>query len=409
MPIRCRSRGESSSPTTAAVPPSPSVVPRRPPTPPTVHQPSLLRPLPLRSRRRRLQHRACGRHRRPLDARRRRRRRRAHSRCGCGDRRQHGAQPDGAHRHQLPQRAGEVARGEPQGDQRLPQPQRAGQGQLHPPHRVRHRARHRRRGAEHEQQLRRSRRRQAAPHSQRARQHGPRGRRRQGRRVAHARRAGAARCRHTRLRRVPRRVRRAHPQGEGQQARRLRLPGCHDQPHQPGHDRHRPERATVDARPGRHHRRRQHRLPGRVPGRRRRRARLDRRQQGRHDHEHLRPPHHPGRREWPVPEAGARVAARRARLLRGRVPEPRRAVRGRQVAPGREPGEPRRGDAAEADAGGHAHPRAPCARPPHRRPRPAALAQAAAAARARPGHLRPHHLGPRPRVPHRWRRAASTG
>ena len=124
----------------------------------------------------------------------------------------------GAHRDELPQRPGQAARGQPQGHQRLPQPQRAGQGQLHPPHRLRRRARHRRRRAEHEQLVRRRRRRQAAPHPQPARQHGPRRRRRQGRRHAHARRARAARRRHARLRRLPRRVRRPHPQGEEQQA-----------------------------------------------------------------------------------------------------------------------------------------------------------------------------------------------
>ena len=43
----------------------------------------------------------------------------------------------------------------------------------------------------------------------------------------------------------------------------------------------------------------------------------------------------------------------------------------------RQPDRPRGGDAAQADAGRHAHPRAPRARPPHRRPRPAALEGAA--------------------------------
>ena len=128
------------------------------------------------------------------------------------------------------------------------------------------------------------------------------------------------------------------------------------------------------------------------------------RQQGRHDHQHLRPPHHPGRRERHVPQAGARAAARRARLLRRRVHRARHAVRGRQVAPGRQPDRPRRGDAAQADAGRHADPRLPRPRPPHRRPRPAALEGAGDAARARPGDLRADDLGPRPRVPHRRRR-----
>jgi multifunctional 2-oxoglutarate metabolism enzyme len=73
------------------------------------------------------------------------------------------------------------------------------------------------------------------------------------------------------------------------------------------------------------------------------------RQQGRHDHEHLRPSHHPGRRVRAVPQAGPRAAARRARLLRGRLPGARHAVRGGQVASRHQPDRPRRGDAAQAD------------------------------------------------------------
>ena len=55
---------------------------------------------------------------------------------------------DGADGDQLPQRPGQAARGQPQGDQRLPRAQRPRQGQLHPPHRLRHRAGDRRRRAE---------------------------------------------------------------------------------------------------------------------------------------------------------------------------------------------------------------------------------------------------------------------
>ena len=126
--------------------------------------------------------------------------------------------------------------------------------------------------------------------------------------------------------------------------------------------------------------------------------------QGRHGHEHLRPPHHPGRRERPVPQAGPRAAARRARLLRVDLHRARHALRGGQVAPRRQPDRPRRVDAAEADAGRHADPRLPRARPPHRRPRPAALEGPGDAGRARPVHLRVDDLGPRPRVPHRRHR-----
>ena len=247
------------------------------------------------------------------------------------------------------------------------------------------------------------RRRQAAARQERARQHGPRGRRRQGRRHAHARRSRPPRRRHARLRRLPRRLRGDHPQGQEQQARRRRLPGRQRDAHQPGHDRHRPVGAAADARPGRDRRRRQHRLPGRVRGRRPPQPVVARHLQGRHDHQHLRPPHHPGRRVGAVPEARPRAAARRARLLRRHLPRPRHAVRGRQVAARRQPDRPRRGDAAQADAGRQADPRPSRARPPDRRPRSAALEEAAHAGRARPGDVRPHDLGPRPRVPHRRR------
>ena len=110
------------------------------------------------------------------------------------DRQEHGGQPRRPDRDQLPQRARQAARGQPQGDQRLPLAVGARQGQLHAPHRLRHRAGDRRGGAEHEERLRCQidrgwRRRQAAARAPRARQHGSRGRRRQGRRHADARRA----------------------------------------------------------------------------------------------------------------------------------------------------------------------------------------------------------------------------
>ena len=129
-----------------------------------------------------------------------------------------------------------------------------------------------------------------------------------------------------------------------------------------------------------------------------------RRLEGRHAHLHLRPPHHPGRRVRPLPPEGAGAAARRRRLLRRRLPLARRALRGRAVAPRRQPGRPRGGHAGQAGRGRHAHPRAPRAGPPHRRPRPAGLEGAGDGAGARSGHLRAHHLGPRPRVPHRRHR-----
>ena len=72
--------------------------------------------------------------------------------------------------------------------------------------------------------------------------------------------------------------------------------GSEHHAHQPGHDRHRPVGAAADAGAGRHRRRRQHRLPGRVRGSRPSQPVVARHLEGRHDHEHLRPPHHPGRR-----------------------------------------------------------------------------------------------------------------
>ena len=111
-----------------------------------------------------------------------------------------------------------------------------------------------------------------------------------------------------------------------------------------------------------------------------------RRVEGRHDHQHLRPPHHPGRRVGAVPQVRARAAARRARLLRGRVPIARHAVRGGQVASRRQPDRPRSGDARQADAGLDADPRAPRPRPPDRRSRSAALERAAD---ARSSSIRP--------------------
>ena len=338
-------------------------------------------------------HGCPGRRARLADPRRRRR-----------DRTQHGGQPRGPDGDQLPQRAGQAARGQPQGDQRLPVPHRPDQDQLHPPDRLGHRPRHRRCGAGDEEHLRAGRRRQAPPRRARARQHEPGGRQGEARREPHAARARDPRLRHARLQRLPRRVRGDHPQGQHQQADRRRLPGCEHQPHQPRRHRHRPVGPAPDARPGCHRRRRQHRLPSRVRRFRSPQPELDRRQQGRHDHHHLRPPHHPGCRVRPLPEARARAAARRTRLLRGRLPGARHAVRGRQVAPRHLRDRSRRGDARQADGRRQADPRVPGARPPDGRPRPAALEGAVDPARARSGHLRPHDLGPRPRVPHRRRR-----
>ena len=143
--------------------------------------------------------------------------------------------------------------------------------------------------------------------------------------------------------------------------------------HEPGHDRHRALGAAAHAGPGLHRRRRRDRLPGRVRGRRPADARPARRQQGRHAHEHLRPPHHPGRRERRVPRGGstsccsattASTTTIFAELRRARTSR-RAGARDRQ--PARRPDDAGR----EGRQRARAHQHVPGPRPPHRQPRPA--------------------------------------
>ena len=101
-----------------------------------------------------------------------------------------------------------------------------------------------------------------------------------------------------------RRVRAGEARAQG-----LRRHDC--DPHQPGHDRHRALGAAPDARPGRDRRRRRHREPAGLRGRGPGDPRAPRRRQDHHPHQHLRPPHHPGRRERRVP------GLRSTRLLLG--------------------------------------------------------------------------------------------
>ena len=242
-----------------------------------------------------------------------------------GDRAQHGGEPRGSDRHQLPQRAGEAARGEPQGHQRVPRPLGPGQDQLHAPDRVGGRAGDRRCGPGDEERLPGRRRRQAPARRQRSRQHGARRRCREEGRQSHAAHADHPRCRHARLRRFPRVVRRTDPQGEEQQADRRGLHGRERVAHEPRHDRHGAVGPTADAGPGSDRRCRLDRLPGRVRGSRPIEPRRHGPEQDGHGHLHLRPPHHPGRRIGSVPQAGQGVAARRARVLRRHLPQPRPA------------------------------------------------------------------------------------
>ena len=218
------------------------------------------------------------------------------------------------------ERPGQAARGQPPGHQRLPGPHPGRQGQLHPPHRLRRRAGHRRLRAGHELDLRRGRRRQAAGRPPRAREPGPRRRRREVRRQPHPAGAGHPDADTARLPGLLGRLRGPDPQGPVQQAQPRRLRRRHGHAHQPGHDRHGPVGAPAHARPGRDRGRGRHRLPGRVAGRRPGHAGRPRRLQGGHRHLHLRPPHHPGRRVGPVPQAGPGAAARRRRLLRRGLP-----------------------------------------------------------------------------------------
>ena len=163
-------------------------------------------------------------------------------------------------------------------------------------------------------------------------------------------------------------------------------------------------RAAPDARSGRDRRRRVHRLPDRVRGRRPADARRDRHQQGRHAHEHLRPPRHPGRRERRVPRLHPRAPARRARLLHelfasfGVPYEPARWGRDHKPVEGSieavEKALAVKGLINMYRVRGHLIANLDPLGP-----------QGTAHARgARPHQLGSHHLGPRPRFPHRRRR-----
>ena len=146
-----------------------------------------------------------------------------HPRRRGADRPEHGGQPRGADRHVVQGGAGQTARGQPPRHQRVPRPHPWGQGQLHPPHRLRRGARRRGPRPGHEQHLRRGTRRRPAHRAQRARRAGPgRGHGEEGRQP-HVGRPGHQGRGHHGVRGVHRRLRRAHPQGQDQQAHRRRL------------------------------------------------------------------------------------------------------------------------------------------------------------------------------------------
>ena len=156
-----------------------------------------------------------------------------------------------------------------------------------------------------------------------------------------------------------------------------------------------------DAGPGPHRRRRVDRLPARVRRRRPPDDRPPRREQGRHAHEHLRPPRDPGRGERRVPRRGPPPPRRRRRLLRLAVPELRGALRARALEsrPLTDRRDARLG--REGAAGAAAHQHVPRARSPDRQPRSARAQGTEDPHRARPDALGPHDLGSRPRVPDR--------
>ena len=134
------------------------------------------------------------------------------------------------------------------------------QGLVHPPDRLRDRARGDRADAGHDAPLRRDRR-QAARDRRRRRQPRHRRRRRAQGRRPHADGAGDPRRRPAVVPGVPRRVRRADRQGAREQARRRRPPGRQPVAHQPGRHRHDRLGPAADEGPGHADRHRLDRVP----------------------------------------------------------------------------------------------------------------------------------------------------
>ena len=161
-----------------------------------------------------------------------------------------------------------------------------------------------------------------------------RGRPRAARRQPHPAGAGHQGRRRPRLPGLLVGLRGPDPQGADQQDRRRRPERGDGHPDQPRHDRHGAVGAPAHARAGRHRRRRCHRLPGRVAGRRPEGAGRARRLQG------GRPSPRPtttGSSRAPsraVPPAGPPAADRGGRLLRAGVQGHGRALRAGALPPG---------------------------------------------------------------------------
>ena len=220
------------------------------------------------------------------------------------------------------------------------------------------------------------------------------------------------RRRHARLRRLLRRLRGPHPQGPHQQARPpTTSQGATVTLTNPGTIGTVQSRAAAHARPGRDRRRRRAsttRPSSRAPtertlGRARRHRRSSRSRRT-YDHRIIQ-----GAESGLFLKRVHELLLGERRLLRRRLPQPRRAVRGGAVAPRRQPGRPRSRRCSRSRCRSHTLIRV------HRVRGhliadldPLRVEGAAHARRARPGHLRAHDLGPRPRVPHRRPRPART-
>ena len=282
------------------------------------------RPPPRRRPRRRGGARAAARRSRPAASSREpggrraagRRRREQAPRRRRPHRAEHGGQPRRAHRHERPRRARQAAHRQPDRHQQPPAARAGREDLLHPPDRLRGGPGGQ--GAPRDERLVRRGRRQAGPRHAASREPRP-GHRPQGQ----GRQPPAARAQHQGRRGdglppVLDGVRGRGPQGAQRQADGRRLPGHHDLPHQPGHDRHRALRAAPHAGPGRDRRRRRHGVPRRLPGRERGDHGQARDQQDGDADFHVRPPDHPGRAVRRLPAGRAPAAARRGRLLRPR-------------------------------------------------------------------------------------------
>ncbi len=311
------------------------------------------------------------------------------ARRGRPDRGQHGRQPERPHRDQRPDGARQAADRQPHRHQQPPGPRPGRQGVVHPPDRVRG-GQGAGRGPGDEPLLHRAGR-QARDRRARARQPGPGHRRDRQGRVAPAAGARGQGRGGDGLPPVLDGVRGRGPPGPGRQAHRGRLRGHHDQPDQPGHDRHRALGAAADGRAGLHRGRRRHGVPGGLPGRGRGDHDPAGHQQVGHPHLDLRPPDHPGRAVRGVPAPDPPAAARRERLLGRGLPGAEDPLRADPLG-ARHPGRPR-GRHHQVGPGARADPRLPGPRPPDGRHRPAGV-QAAQA--PRPGHqpARPDPVGP---------------